>query len=303
MKILTVISILTAFNIFASNDVFVGMKFDDFKNIYKDNEKVKYNSQFGWEEKIYEIKGNVYYNFKNEILEWYGFSSYNDELTKENFDNCLSSTKSIINDFTKKYGKPLLIKHGKEYFVNPYDEHHWGYNVLKAYFLTDKEKIEVDFHFMGGKGEYSLLVKIEWQSLNYKYMEIGKPDGDFNLKIYLNEIINKKYNYKDIEIIDNKIILRDSVKKSKKELTLTKKQLEKIKKIINDKKLFVSLNSSEMYFDICKDNLHKTELYVLLTIGNEQIKTDLKVCSSNKIKQENKNYIDAVYKIIKELKL
>jgi len=279
------------------------MKFDDFKNIFKDKTEVKDNSQFGWEQQIYEVKGNIYYNFKNGKLEWYGLSSYNDELTKENFDKCLTSTKSIIADFTKKYGKPVLIKHGKEYFVNPYEEHHWGYDVLKAYFLNDKEKIEVYFDFMGGKGQYSLLVKVEWQSLNYKYIEIDKPEGDFNLKIYLNENINKKNNYKDIEITENKIILRDNVKNSKKEFKLKSKQLEKIKKIISDNNLFVSLNSSEMYFDICKDNLHKTELYILLTMGNEQIKTDLKVCSSDKIKTENKNYIDAIYEIIKELKL
>ena len=61
---------------------------------------------------------------------------------------------------------------GKQKFVDPYKTKHWGYDVLEARWKNaGGQKMKVEFTFMGGKGEYHLIVVITHFDKDYPYYE------------------------------------------------------------------------------------------------------------------------------------
>jgi len=111
------------------------------------------------------------YFFSEGILESYIFSKYSrrDEVTEENFNKCLQATEKTIDAYTKKYGKPILVESEGKEFRDPAEDHHWGYDVLKAKWKTKDSWIVVEFDFFGGKAQYFFLVKIEVHKPGYEY--------------------------------------------------------------------------------------------------------------------------------------
>jgi hypothetical protein len=119
---------------------------------------------------IWGLTDDFCFRLKNDSVEWMYFHNYIDDLTKDNFKLCLSATRGIISDYTGIYGAPDTVITGDTTFVDPYVKHHWGYNVLEArWYDAYGQKIGVEFTFMGGKGEYALLVTINYFDKNYPY--------------------------------------------------------------------------------------------------------------------------------------
>ncbi len=75
----------------------------------------------------------------------------------------------IIEYYFEKYGEPDEYIEGESEFIDPNIDRHWGYDVIEALWSVGDEKFVVQFIFMGGKGEYHYLVKIEFQDIDYEY--------------------------------------------------------------------------------------------------------------------------------------
>jgi TPP-dependent trihydroxycyclohexane-1,2-dione (THcHDO) dehydratase len=178
--IISVVILFTKFTAYSQNReknnmknklVYIGMSIDDFKNIYPEVVPEDYSSTQAFErqETIAGIDGKWYYDFKDSKLTWFQFDRYFNEINQANFDKCLKETRQIIADYKEKYGEPIKYEEEETKFKDPYKERHWGYDVTKAVWQTDKMKILVEFHFMGGKGEYNFIIKIDFQDRNYEY--------------------------------------------------------------------------------------------------------------------------------------
>ncbi len=121
---------------------------------------------------IHGLPGAWEYNFTDGKLKSMSFSKYIDVLNEENFKKCLKATKEIIADYSKLYDKPDEEVIGTQKYVDPYKEHHYGYDVYEVHWKNaGGEKIKVEFTFLGGKGEYHLLVGINHFDKDYPYYE------------------------------------------------------------------------------------------------------------------------------------
>lgn len=118
------------------------------------------NGQFGKEEKLMGMNGNWSYTFKNSKLDWLLWNHYAGKYDQTTFMNCLRATRGIIADYSKVYGSPTMVSDDTKY-RDPLKDHHNGYEVIKAVWDKGTYTIEISFDFMGGKGGYDLLVKIE----------------------------------------------------------------------------------------------------------------------------------------------
>jgi len=153
-----------------NNNITIGMFINEFKQIYPIIESTKYQNteSFTRKETIYGIEGKWYYEFKNSKLTWFKFDKYINEINQENFNKCLKVIQEITAGFIKKHGKPISTS-GNSKFRDPYKDHHWGYEVLKTVWKTDNMKIKVEFYFMGARGEYNFIVKIDFHNESYEY--------------------------------------------------------------------------------------------------------------------------------------
>lgn len=150
------------------------MSLDSVRKIYPETGESTYGSTITLirTEVIYDFEGDWGYRFENNKLSWIHWDVYVDSLTNKNFNKCLKATKKIIKDYSKEYGKPDTLIRGNQKFVDPMKKHHWGYDVLEARWYNYKGmKISVEFTFMGGKGEYHLLVKVNYFSKDYPYFD------------------------------------------------------------------------------------------------------------------------------------
>ncbi len=142
----------------------LGMSEAAFKQIYPGLKTTKYHSETNYHrpEIIEGVAVEWVYRFEKDHLNWVFLHHYSKELNKENFEICLKMAKKLIDEHTKIYGKPTL-KEGNLNFIDPYkDKHHWGYEVMEAQWLLESgDKLEIEFKFMGGKGVYTFLVKVE----------------------------------------------------------------------------------------------------------------------------------------------
>lgn len=118
------------------------------------------SGQWAMDEKLIGLAGGWAYQFKNSTLDWMMWNHYAGKYDQTTFMNCLRSTRGIIADYSKIYGTPKMVTDNGKY-RDPMKDHHYGYEVLKAVWDKETYDIEIIFRFMGGKGQYNLLVKVE----------------------------------------------------------------------------------------------------------------------------------------------
>jgi len=158
----------------AQTKITIGMSPDSVKKIYPGMKESRYENSVTLSRKdnLYGLEDEWGYRFENGKLDWIYFDKYLDTLTEKNFKLYLTTTKKIIIDYTKAYGKPDTTITGNTKFIDPYKKHHWGYDVLEARWNNYRGmKIKVEFTFMGGKGEYHFLVKINYFDKEYPYFD------------------------------------------------------------------------------------------------------------------------------------
>ncbi|MBN2891562.1 MAG: hypothetical protein JXL97_06835 [Bacteroidales bacterium] len=149
----------------------IGMEFSQFSTEFPEvvNNETNGNRQYGYETQIQGLDGGWAYDFKDNKLIWFMYNSYNDQINQANFDKYLEVTQSIIAEFKQKYGEPTELEFENKTFIDPYIEHHWGYDVIKAVWRTPEMDFEISFDFMGGKGEYNFIFKMEFHESGYEY--------------------------------------------------------------------------------------------------------------------------------------
>jgi hypothetical protein len=176
MKHILVIIILLLLNfvLFAQSKAKIGMSMEEFQALYPKTKSALYQNTttLSIQDTLYNLPGQWGYRFDNNKLNWIHFDKYIDEINQRNFDLCVSASQEIIKNFTKAYGKPDTLITGNTNFIDPYQKHHWGYDVIEARWKeVSGMKIKVEFTFMGGKGEYHFLVVINYFEKNYPYFE------------------------------------------------------------------------------------------------------------------------------------
>ena len=175
-KIFVLILILYISNNLYSQEkdkIFIGMTMSEFKNIYPDviPANAASTGQWGRADTLIGLAGNWSYNFKEGKLEWCLWNMYLPELSSENFNKCLQSTKLLIVKYAIDYGKPFEVNVVDTIYHDPYVSRHWGYDVIDAKWKTDNLKFKIEFTFMGGKGYYNFLVTMNFFDISYPYFE------------------------------------------------------------------------------------------------------------------------------------
>jgi hypothetical protein len=159
---------------YAQPGVTIGMTLDEVNKKYPGLKSGTYENTITLERPVnlYGLDDSWGYRFEGEKLTWIFFHKYIDELNDTNFKKCLSATRSIIKDFTQLYGKPDSTITGDTTFIDPYKKMHYGYDVMEVRWKdVNGMKIKVEFTFMGGKGEYHLLVTVNYFGKYYPYFE------------------------------------------------------------------------------------------------------------------------------------
>lgn len=153
-----------------------GMSLNEAKSLVPElfaggiNQSGKYQIQ----DTINGLAGEWGYTFENDTLNWIHFSFYindGDQLNEENFNKCLKTTEQLIEKYITEYGNPDEMIEGDKYFKDPYKEIHWGYDVTEARWITDFEKVKVEFSFFGGKGQYFFQIIINHFRAGYPYFD------------------------------------------------------------------------------------------------------------------------------------
>jgi len=176
MKLFVSIIILFSIggNILAQSKATIGMTIKEVKKIYPGMEPATYQNTLtlSRNENLHGVDGRWGYRFEHEKLNWIYYDKYIDVINEKNFTKCLTGTRQIITDFTNIYGNPDSTITGNTKFIDPYKKHHLGYNVLEARWKNyHGMKIKVEFTFMGGKGVYNFLVKINYFDSSYPYFD------------------------------------------------------------------------------------------------------------------------------------
>lgn len=153
------------------SELYVGMPSSDFEKIFTEckpkTEKADY--QGGVSVIVDSINGTWTFNIKNRKLNWYMFNSYSDDITENQFKKYLAAYNELKKQLESKYGKAKEEKKHDTEFKDPYIKRHWGYSVIESVWVNDKMKIKLEFKFMGGKGDYNFLLKVEFQDKDYEF--------------------------------------------------------------------------------------------------------------------------------------
>jgi hypothetical protein len=158
----------------AQSTVSIGMSRNEFARLYPDLTSATYENTETYiiADTLYGLADEWGYRFTNDTLGWIYFSKYIDDITKENFDLCLISTEKIIAEYTALYGQPDTLIVGDKNFIDPYDQWHWGYDVVEARWNeVNDTKISVEFDFFGGKGMFNFIVSVNYFDCNYPYFD------------------------------------------------------------------------------------------------------------------------------------
>lgn len=173
VRILFIVLITNGMATFAQS-ITTGMTIDQVGEIYP-NLKMSSNQKSVTLERpdtLFGLDDSWGYRFEENKLTWIFFHKYMNEINEVNFWKCLKATQELIKEYTLFYGSPDTTMIGDTTFRNPYLKKHWGYNVLEARWNeVQGMKIKVEFTFMGGKGVYGLLVKINYFDKNYPYFD------------------------------------------------------------------------------------------------------------------------------------
>lgn len=153
--------------------VVIGMGLDAFRRVYPGVVPVdaKPDGQWSRPETLAGLPGRWSYTFVAGRLDWALWNVYVDELTESSFARCLKGARALIAIYTKAYGRPLSSEELDTVFKDPMKHHHWGYEVLFAKWQLDDLKFKIAFRFMGGKGEYHLIVSMAFFRSDYPYFE------------------------------------------------------------------------------------------------------------------------------------
>jgi hypothetical protein len=152
----------------------VGLSLDSVKKIYPYAVESKYQNTIilTINETIHGLTDSWTFNFERDTLRSMMFHKYINELNEANFEKCLKATKAIIKDYTEWFGDPDEEITGTLKFIDPHKKLHYGYDVLEARWKNvGGQKMKVEFTFMGGKGQYNLLVVITHFAKDYPYYE------------------------------------------------------------------------------------------------------------------------------------
>ncbi|MBN2431009.1 MAG: hypothetical protein JXQ27_06010 [Acidobacteria bacterium] len=143
----------------------VGMTLAEFRAIFP---AVKPDSYGQWPRnaELHGLAGGWTYTFQDGRLQWFLFDVYERTVDAAYFDRCLQATRRLMEDYRARYGEPADVEEGTTRFRDPGQDHHWGYPVLKASWITAAEKIRVSFQFKGSHGDYYFLVKVEHHDRN-----------------------------------------------------------------------------------------------------------------------------------------
>lgn len=158
----------------AQPEVRIGMSMDEVKKAYPNTTSASYQNTItlSQPDTLYGLADEWGYRFEDNKLEWIFFHKYIDELNSENFRKCLSATASLMKEYADAFGLPDSVIVGDTTFVDPYVNHHWGYDVIEAQWNNaEGMKISIEFTFMGGKGEYHFLVKVNIFDKGYPYFD------------------------------------------------------------------------------------------------------------------------------------
>ncbi len=172
-NILFTISILiSSIILFSQNDIHTGITKTEFCKINPELTGSIYENTetFTIPSNMFGLEDEWAFRFENDTLTWIFFHKYNDSITKENFDLCLSSTEQIIAKYTEQYGNPDTTIVGDRNFVDPYEKWHWGYDVIEARWNNvNGMKLKVEFDFFGGKGVFNFMVIVNFFDKDYPY--------------------------------------------------------------------------------------------------------------------------------------
>lgn len=152
----------------------IGMTINEVMKLYPNSKSDTIGNEITLSrtENLYGLNDTWGYRFKEGKLDWIFFHKYIKDINSSNFNECLKATKKLIEDYTKAYGKPDTTITGNTTFIDPYVKKHWGYDVLEARWKNYNDmKIKIEFTFMGGKGDYNLLVQIHYFGKNYPYYD------------------------------------------------------------------------------------------------------------------------------------
>lgn len=119
--------------------------------------------QWGRQAVVQGVEGQWTYSFDGGELDWVTFSRYWREpgqINAKNFAKGLAAARGLIRAYTKQLGKPQAFSEKNTRFRDPAKDHHWGYDVIEARWVTPQGKLKVSFDFGGGKGQYYLLLKL-----------------------------------------------------------------------------------------------------------------------------------------------
>ena len=174
-KQILILSVL-CFSFFSATSQYVE-NFDltesEFKSTYKFDSISTYHQETNYilKDTVYGISDEWVYQFEDNKLQHSIFGHYTDEIDEINFKKNLKAAQNLIIDFTEIYGKPLDLEIGDTSFVDPYDQRHWGYDVIEARWFTNGMKIKIEFDFFGGKEEYHFIFSVKYFDKDYPYFD------------------------------------------------------------------------------------------------------------------------------------
>jgi hypothetical protein len=152
----------------------IGLSLDSVKKICPHAAESKYQNTIilTLNETIHGLSDSWTFNFEKDTLRSMMFHKYIPELSEANFNKCLKATKEIIKDYTEWFGEPDEEITGTMKYIDPHKKLHYGYDVLEARWKNvGGQKMKVEFTFMGGKGQYNLLVVLTHFDKDYPYYE------------------------------------------------------------------------------------------------------------------------------------
>jgi hypothetical protein len=168
------ILIFLSLKFFAQSDAKIGMSLEEVKKMYPKCKLSNYENTItlSFNDTLYNLASEWGYRFENNKLNWIFFHKYIDKIEKSNFDKCFFATHNLIKDYIKILGKPDTTIIGDTTFVDPYEKHHWGYDVIEARWNNyNGMKVKVGFTFFGGKGDYNFIVEINYFDKSYPYFD------------------------------------------------------------------------------------------------------------------------------------
>lgn len=193
------ILIFIAVNLYAQENVYVGMTAEEFKSKYPGilPNEITYNTNNYYNEKLYGIDGRWVFGIYGNILKSASYEGICKIRSEEDFNNLVTSAGLIIADYTKKYGQPITHEKGNgKYFDRENSDYEKSINKRDVFeeavwkTNTDEIKISCDYrsNYYDDFQEGIINGPDEWYSYNFTISfsalkEIKDVKPDFKDKI------------------------------------------------------------------------------------------------------------------------